>query len=111
MKEGIAQAMSNSDHRRIVAATIGKSKSVAELATELSISARSLYRYTKNLSQLGILVPEGLALLDKGGKYALYRSMVRSVTIKCNGEDIEVDLEPNEGILDRFVRFWSYMGR
>lgn len=111
MKEGIAKAMSNSDHRRIVAATIGRSKSVAELAAELGISARSLYRYAKDLSDLGILVPEGLALLDKGGKYALYRSMVRSVTVRWSGENVEVDLEPNEGILDRFIRFWSYMGR
>jgi predicted transcriptional regulator len=111
MRESIAEALSNSEHRRIIAATIRRAKSATELAVELDISMRSIYRYTKDLSRLGILVAEGLALLDKGGKYALYRSMVRSVAVKFDGNNIEVDLEPNEGILDRFIRFWSYMGR
>jgi predicted transcriptional regulator len=103
--------MSDPQHRRIVSATVAKAKSATEIAHELGLSSRSVYRYAKNLSQLGILTPERWTLLDKGGKEMLYRSMVRSVTIKCAGEDLEVDLQPNEGILDRFLRFWSYMGR
>lgn len=40
----------------------------------------------------------------------LYRSMVKTVMIKYEGNVFEVDLLPNEGILGRFMRFWSYMG-
>ncbi len=111
LKEGIARAMSYPEHRRIISATVGKGKSVVELADELEMSTRSVYRYVRELSQLGILINEGWSFFEKGGKHALFRSMVRSVTVRCVGEELEVDLQPNEGILDRFMRFWSYMGR
>jgi DNA-binding Lrp family transcriptional regulator len=111
LKEGIARAMSDPQYRRIISATVGKGKSVIELADELDMSTRSVYRYVRELNQLGILIGEGWAFFEKGGKHAIFRSMVRSVTVRCEGEEIEVDLQPNEGILDRFMRFWSYMGR
>jgi DNA-binding transcriptional ArsR family regulator len=103
--------MSDPERRRIVSATFAKAKSATELANELGISSRSVYRHTQNLRQLGILTAESWSFLDKGGKEMLYRSMVRSVVIKCEGVSLEVDLQPNEGIMDRFLRFWSYMGR
>jgi DNA-binding transcriptional ArsR family regulator len=111
LKERIAEAMSDPQHRRIVSATLAKAKSATEIAKELGISTRSAYRHAKNLSQLGILTAESQLILIKGGKETLYRSMVRSVMIRCEGENLEVDLQPNEGIMDRFLRFWSYMGR
>jgi len=111
LKEGIAEAMSDPQRRRIVSATLAKAKSANEIANELGMSTRSVYRHTQNLSRLGILTAQSWSFLNKGGKEMLYRSMVRSVLIKCEGETLEVELQPNEGIMDRFLRFWSYMGR
>jgi predicted ArsR family transcriptional regulator len=111
LKERIAVAMSDPQLRRIVSATLATAKPVTQIAEELGLSTRSVYRHAQNLSELGILTTESWSFLNKGGKEKLYRSMVRSVAIKCEGENLEVDLQPNEGIMDRFLRFWSYMGR
>jgi predicted transcriptional regulator len=103
--------MSDPQLRRIISATLATAKPVTQIAEELGMSTRSVYRHAQNLSELGILTTESWSFLNKGGKEKLYRSMVRSVVIECEGEDLEVDLQPNEGIMDRFIRFWSYMGR
>lgn len=103
--------MSDSQHRRIISATLAKAKSAIEIANELGIPIRSVYRHLRTLKRLGILTAQNQLILDKGGKETLYRSMVRAVIITCEGENLVIDLLPNEGILDRFLRFWSYMGR
>ncbi len=107
LKEGIALAISNNDLRRIISATIPKAKSITELSVELKMPSRSVYRYTKQLSKLGIVTAEEWAFLNGGGKYALYRSMVKSVITKYDANHLEVDLVPNEEILDKFMRFWA----
>jgi predicted transcriptional regulator len=111
LKENLAKSMSDSHLRRILSATVVKAKSGAELSAELGIPVRSLYRYIKDLSELGLLTVERSSFPHGGGKFDLYRSMVRSVTVKYEGNTVEIDLLPNEGILERFMRFWTYMGR
>jgi transcription initiation factor IIE alpha subunit len=111
LKENLVKSISDSHLRRILSATIPKAKSSTELSAELRIPVRSLYRYIKDLSELGLLTVERSSFPHGGGKYDLYRSMVRSVTVKYEGNSVEIDLLPNEGILERFMRFWTYMGR
>lgn len=111
LTQQIAKAMSDPQIRRIVAATIAGAKSATEIAAELGMPTRSVYRHTTNLTKLGILTAQSQSIFDKGGKETLYRSMIRAVIIKCEGENVELDLQPNEGIMERFLRFWSYMGR
>ncbi len=111
LRESVATAMSDSNLCRIISTTIAKAKSSTELSAELGTPVRSIYRYVKGLSELGLLTVESCSFPDRGGKYDLYRSMVRSVTVKYEGSTLEVDLVPNEGILERFMRFWTYMGR
>jgi len=104
MKKKVAEAMSNERVRKILSATIAKAKSVRELKQELGIPLRSLYRYIYKLRSLGLLVEERYVLRDTGGKYVLYRSTVKTVTVKYTGDILEVELTPNEDIIDRF---WS----
>lgn len=108
-KEELAKAFSDSTVRRIVAATLHDSKSANDLSEMLDLPHRSLYRYLDELCKLGILAKERMVVLGSGGKYVLYRSMVKSVTLRYESDGLEVDLIPNEKILDRFLRFWSYM--
>jgi hypothetical protein len=111
LRENVARSMSDSRFRSILSATIPKAKSGAELSAELGIPVRSLYRYIKSLNELGLLAVERSSFPRGGGKFDLYRSMVRSVTIKYEANAVEIDLLPNEGILERFMRFWTYIGR
>ncbi|MFQ6011073.1 MAG: ArsR/SmtB family transcription factor, partial [Nitrososphaerales archaeon] len=109
LRERLVVAVSDPLARKIVSSTISRAKSVNELAEELAISVRSVYRYIDDLNKLGLLTAERSVGLEGGGKYRSYRSMIRSIIIKYEGEVVEVELIPNEGIQGRFLRFWNYM--
>lgn len=111
IKVKLAKAMADPDICRIVSSTALEAKSAANLSVELGIPMRSIYRYIENLNKLGILTSEDSILMGKGGRYAQYRSMVKSIMIKYEDGISEVDLIPNESILEKFQRFWNYMGR
>jgi predicted transcriptional regulator len=109
-KEHFARIFSDPNVRRIVAATTDEPKSANQLSNLLNLHNRSLYRYLDELCKLGVLAKERMVILESGGKYVLYRSMVKSVTLRYASNILEVDVVPNEKILERFLRFWSYMG-
>lgn len=111
LKENLTKAMPDHHLRRIISATIPKAKSGAELSTELGIPLRSLYRYVNVLSNLGLLTVERSYFPTDGGKHDLYRSMIRSVIVKYEGDTLEVDVVPNELMLERFMGVWTHMGR
>jgi predicted transcriptional regulator len=109
--EGILEAIAEPDCRRILALTMGHPLSVTDVSAQLSIPVRSAYRYVEDLCSLGLLTGERGVVMKGGGRYLQYRSMVKSVTLTYQGDrnSLEVDMLPNEGILDRFLRFWTYM--
>ena len=110
--EAIIRALAEPDCRRIISLTMSRPLPVAEVSAELGIPVRSVYRYMGDLCDLGLMTGERGVIVEGGGKYQLYRSMVRAVNLTYASEKnlLEIDLLPNEGILDRFLRFWTYMG-
>ncbi len=42
----------------------------------------------------------------------MYRSIVKSIQLRYDGltNTVEVDLVPNDTMLDKFFRFWTMMG-
>ena len=109
----MVRTLSDPGVRKVLSATVVSAKSATNLSEELGIPVRSIYRYISDLSELGLLTGERGMLIDTGGKYVLYRSMVKSLTFLYNSErdSLDVDIIPNENILGKFMRFWSYMGR
>jgi len=110
-KEKIMRILGETEARKVLNATIQTSKSVAQISEELSIPSRSAYRHVNDLCEVGLLTRDRNILIDGGGKYVLYRSMVKSVSLKYDSlaNAVEVDLIPNDTILDKFLRFWTYM--
>jgi len=97
--------------RKVINATIQASKSVAQISEELHIPSRTAYRHMNDLCEVGLLTRDRNILIDGGGKYVLYSSMVKSVNLKYDSlaNTVEVDLIPNDTMLDKFLRFWTYM--
>lgn len=111
--ERIVKILTDLHARNIMAATVDRAKSAAEIAEELTIPTRTVYRQIGELCEAGLLTSERNMLIQSGGKYVLYRSMVKSVTLTYEGAQnvLEVDVIPNDGILEKFMRFWTYMRR
>lgn len=110
--EKMIRSLTDAGVRKVLVSAVATPKSAAQLSEELEIPIRSVYRYITDLSELGLLAAERGALIESGGKSVLYRSMVKSVTFMYNNEEdsFDVNLTPNENILEKFMRFWSYMG-
>jgi|SRR5208283_5934706 len=110
--ERIIKALTDSGTRGVLRTTVSSPKSAAQLAEELEMPIRTVYRHITDLCELGLLTSERGMLIESGGKYVLYRSMVKSLTFMYNSEkdSLDVDIIPNENILGKFMRFWSYMG-
>jgi len=110
--EKMIKALTEPGVRKVLCSTVVTSKSATQLSEELNIPIRSVYRHITDLCDIGLLTSERAMLIDSGGKFVMYRSMVKSVSILYNSErdSFEVDIIPNENILGKFMRFWSYMG-
>ncbi len=111
-KERIMRELVEPNARRILSCTVSSPKSVSEIAEELQMPPRSAYRHVQGLCESGLLTTERAVLIDTGGKYASYRSLVKSVTLvySGSGDGVDIDLTPNDSILDRFLWFWTYLG-
>ena len=110
-KQKIMKVLGETEARMVINVTAQSSKSVAQISKELGLPSRSAYRHINNLCEVGLLTRDRNILLDGGGKYILYRSMVKSISLKYDSlaNRVDVDLIPNDIILDKFFRFWSYM--
>lgn len=97
--------------RQVINTTVHASKSVAQISGELGMPSRSAYRHINDLCEVGLLTRDRNIIIDGGGKCVLYRSMVKSIALRYDslGNTVEVDLIPNETILDKFLSFWTYM--
>jgi len=105
------KVLGEEEARRVINATVLAPKSVAQVSRELGMASRSVYRHISDLCEVGLLARDRNILIDGGGKYALYRSMVKSVAFRYDPmkNDVDVDLIPNDIILDKFLEFWKYM--
>jgi predicted transcriptional regulator len=108
-KERIMRILSENEAREVINTTVQASKSVAQISEELGMPSRSTYRHINNLCEVGLLARDKNVLIDGGGKYVLYRSLVKSVAFKYDSQarTVEVDLIPNDNTLDKFLRFWT----
>jgi predicted transcriptional regulator len=108
-KERIMRILSEDEARDVINTTVQASKSVAQISEELGMSSRSAYRHINSLCEVGLLARDKNVLIDGGGKYGLYRSLVKSVALKYDSQakTVEVDLIPNDNTLDKFLRFWT----
>ena len=112
-KERIAKMLGETEARSVLYATISKSKSVAQISEELGLPARTAYRHVNDLCEVGLLARDKNILLEGGGRYVIYRSIIKSVQLRYDGptNTVEVDVIPNDTMLDKFFRFWTMMGQ
>lgn len=107
------KVLGEEEARQVINTTVRASKSVAQISRELGMPSRSAYRHINDLCDVGLLTRDRNILFDGGGKCVLYRSMVKSVALRYDslGNTVELDLIPNDTILDKFLSFWTYMSK
>ena len=111
LRRALLKALADEYASRIIASTVLRPKSVAELIRECGIPHTTAYRIVNELKEKGILTVERIIHSRDGKKTALYRSTFRNILIKFEGGFLEVEATPNRDIVDKaFKLFYSLKG-
>ena len=93
-KDAILEVMSDKYCRAILENTMDKPKSAMEISAETKIPISTVYRRLQTLHDNKLLGISG-SISDDGKKYFLYRSKVKSISSKFNGNYVEIEVVPN----------------
>ncbi|HET8719894.1 MAG TPA: ArsR family transcriptional regulator [Candidatus Nitrosotenuis sp.] len=80
--------------RSIIEATITGPKSAIEISTETKIPISTVYRRLQTLFDSKLLGISG-SITAEGKKHFLYKSKIKAITTKFNGNNIDVEVIPN----------------
>ncbi len=110
-KRSLMKALADEEASKLLTCSTWKAKSVVELMKECNIPHTSAYRLVNELKDKGLLIAERMMISEDGKKYALYRSTFRSINVKFEEGNIQVEATPNRDVFDRAFRlFYSLKG-
>lgn len=105
----VLKALADEYSQAILLSTVEKAVSAVELSTKFNIPISTAYRRIHELEEVGLIAVERSVITDDGKRYDLYRSTVKGVKVIFGTGSVVVELEPNEDMVRKFMRIWSYM--
>jgi predicted transcriptional regulator len=96
-KQVILEILADKYCKLILHNTLEKPKSAMEISSEKKIPISTVYRRLQTLFDAKLLAISGSINRD-GKKYFLYKSKVKSISLKCDLEITSVELVPNKRI-------------
>mgnify|MGYP000745953402 CR=1 FL=1 len=93
-KQVILEILADKYCKLILHNTLEKPKSAMEISNEKNIPISTVYRRLQTLFDAKLLAISG-SINQDGKKYFLYKSRVKSISLKCNLEVTTVELIPN----------------
>jgi len=108
LKDAILIAMGDKEIVQIMNCSMYKSVSANEIIKETEIPHTTAYRKIKWMLENGILITEKILITQDGKKSSTFRSILRSISIKYERNEIIVQAEYNVNPLSRTVnKFFS----
>lgn len=93
-KQVILEILADKYCKLILHNTLEKPKSAMEISNEKNIPISTVYRRLQTLYDAKLLAISG-SINQDGKKYFLYKSRVKSISLKCDLEVTTVELIPN----------------
>ena len=93
-KQVILEILADKYCKLILHNTLEKPKSAMEISNEKNIPISTVYRRLQTLYDAKLLAISG-SINQDGKKYFLYKSRVKSISLKCDLEVTTVELVPN----------------
>ncbi|MBC8516651.1 MAG: helix-turn-helix transcriptional regulator [Nitrosopumilus sp.] len=93
-KQVILEILADKYCKLILHNTLEKPKSAMEISNEKNIPISTVYRRLQTLYDAKLLAISG-SINQDGKKYFLYKSRVKSISLKCDLEITTVELIPN----------------
>ena len=93
-KQIILEILADKYCKQIMHNTLDKPKSAMEISGEKQIPISTVYRRLQTLYDAKLLAISG-SINQDGKKYFLYKSKIRSISLKCDLEETIIELVPN----------------
>ncbi|HSG83985.1 MAG: ArsR family transcriptional regulator [Nitrosopumilus sp.] len=93
-KQVILEILADKYCKLILHNTLEKPKSAMEISSEKKIPISTVYRRLQTLYDAKLLAISG-SINQDGKKYFLYKSRVKSISLKCDLEVTSIELVPN----------------
>jgi DNA-binding transcriptional ArsR family regulator len=107
-KKAILSALSDPEAVSIINSTMNQSKSVSDIIRETNMPHTTAYRKIKWLVDEKLLVVDKVLINDEGKKYSLFHSVYRSMVVKYENNEIQIEAERNIEPVNRLTeRFFS----
>ena len=94
-KQSILTALADKEMVKIIDCTTNRPASVNEIIKETDIPHTTAYRKIKWLLEEGLLLVERIHLTPDGKKFSLFRSILKSITIKYDQNKMVVEADYN----------------
>lgn len=108
LKCAILAALADTDLQRILNAVMYQSKSANEIVRETNISHTTAYRKIKWLVDEKLLIVDKIIITEEGKKSSLFRTVLKSFSVKYDYNEVIIEAEQNVDILRKITeRFFS----
>ena len=106
-KQRILMAIADEYSRNILMRTRDAPVSALVLSKNYGIPITTVYRRIEELVQAGLLGAVKSSRTSDGKWYELYRSLLRRIQVSFDEGNMQVEVEINDHIADKFTRVWS----
>ena len=106
-KKAILAALADEEMTKILDSVMYHSKAIVDITRESNIPHTTCYRKTKWLLNEGLIVDK-IVITPEGKKFSLYHSVLKSINVKYESNNIIVEAEQNFDIIKKtMARFYS----
>ena len=107
-KRAILSALADEEMNKILDSVMYNSKPIVEVAREKNIPHTTCYRKTKWLLNEGLVIVDKIVITPEGKKFSLYHSVLKSIRVKYESNNIIIEAEQNFDIIKKtMARFYS----
>jgi hypothetical protein len=107
-KKAILAALADEEMTKILDFVMFHSKSFVDITQENNIPHTTCYRKTKWLLNEGLVIVDKIVITPEGKKFSLYHSVLKSIGVKYESNNVVVDAEQNFDIVRKtMARFYS----
>ena len=107
-KKAILASLADEEMVKILDSLMYHSKSINDVIKETNIAHTTCYRKTNWLLKEGLLIVDKIVITLEGKRFSLFHSVLKSINIKYESNDVIVEAEQNFDIIKRTMeRFYS----
>ena len=108
VKKAILTALADVEMIKILDSVMYNSKSINDIIRESNIAYTTCYRKTNWLLREGLIILDKIVITPEGKKFSLFHSVLKSISVKYENNDVIVEAEQNFDIVKKTMeRFYS----